>query len=317
LIDETWLPQPRIQRWRWRAVFLSGLTLWILSVVVTGLTGNVNLIPTVIMLGSFLVPATAVTYYLDHAPSTTISGQRVFFAFLYGGVLGVLAASLLEVWLLQNGPLLYLGVGLIEELAKLLALLVVAWGIKRFTMRDGIVLGAAVGFGFAAFESSGYALNALFTPHGPSLLSLVYTEVLRGILAPVGHGLWTGILGGVLFDVASRKGHLAPLSLRVIGTYLGVSSLHGIWDSMRGIAIVLTVLISNSPALTGLMQRGVLPASTEVVTWIFLCFEFGGMAIVSLIGLLMLRSAWHRAHALLSVEPGPGRLYRGPVSTLP
>ena len=70
MIDDTWIPRPRVQRWRWVAVFLSGLLLWILSVLVTGLTGNLNLIPTVVMLGSFLVPATAVTYYLDHAPSS-------------------------------------------------------------------------------------------------------------------------------------------------------------------------------------------------------------------------------------------------------
>ena len=173
-------------------------------------------------------------------------------------------------------------------------------------MRDGIVLGASVGFGFAAFESSGYALNALFTPHGLSLLSVVYTEVLRGILAPVGHGLWTGIVGGVLFEVASRKGRLAPLSARVIGVYLGVSLLHGLWDSMRGIAIVLTVLTTNSPALTALMQQGILPASTAVATWIFLSFEFGGMAIISLIGLLMLRSEWRRAQLLLSTDSRQG-----------
>jgi protease PrsW len=308
LIDETWIPHPRVQRWRWLTVLLSGLLLWILSVVVTALTGNLNLIPTVVMLGSFLVPAAAVTYYLDHAPSNTISGQRVFFAFLYGGVLGVLAASLLEVWLLQNGPLVYLGVGLIEEFAKFLALLLVAWGVRRYTMRDGMVLGAAVGFGFAAFESSGYALNALFTPHGLSLVSLVYTEVLRGILAPVGHGLWTAILGGVLFEVASRKGRLAPLSWRVIWVYLGVSLLHGLWDSMRGIAIVLTVLTTSSPALTALMQQGILPASSAVVTWIFLCFEFGGMAIVSLVGLLMLRSEWRRAQLLLVADVRGGYL---------
>src|ERR1700704_5221466 len=107
VIGETSVPRPRVQRWRWLAVFLSGLTLWLLSVAVTGLTDNPNLIPTVVLLGSFLVPATAVIYYPDHAPSTTISAQRVFFAFLYGGVLGVLTASLLEAWLLQDGPLLY------------------------------------------------------------------------------------------------------------------------------------------------------------------------------------------------------------------
>jgi len=308
LIDETWLPHPRVQRWRWLTVLLSGLGLWILSVVVTAVTANVNLIPTVIVLGSFLVPATAVVYYLDHAPSSTISSQRVFFAFLYGGVLGVLAASVLEVWLLQDSPFVYVGVGLIEEFAKFVALLLVAWGIRRFTMRDGIVLGAAIGFGFAAFESSGYAFNALFTPHGLSLVSLVYTEVLRGVLAPVGHGLWTGILGGVLFEVASRMGRIAPFNWRVVGTYLAVSLLHGLWDSMRGIAIVLTILTTNSPALTALVRQGILPAPTAVVTWVFLCFELGGMAIVSVVGLLMLRSPWRRAQTLLATDPRQGHL---------
>src|ERR1700730_15153674 len=155
VIGETSVPRPRVQRWRWLAVFLSGLVLWILWVVVTGLTRNPNLIPTLVLLGSFLVPATAVIYYLDHAPSTTVSGQRVFFAFLYGGVIGVLAASVLEAWLSQNGPLVYVGVGLIEEFVKVLALLVVAVGIGHYSTRDGIVLGAAVGFGFAALASRG------------------------------------------------------------------------------------------------------------------------------------------------------------------
>jgi hypothetical protein len=75
------------------------------------------------------------------------------------------------------------------------------------------VLGAAVGLGFAAFESAGYAFNALFTSSGLSLADLVETEVLRGILAPVGHGLWTAILGGVLFAAAARHGRLRLTSI--------------------------------------------------------------------------------------------------------
>jgi RsiW-degrading membrane proteinase PrsW (M82 family) len=46
-------------------------------------------------------------------------------------------------------------VGLIEEAVKLGAL----WLLARYTMRDGMVLGATVGFGFAALESAGYAFN--------------------------------------------------------------------------------------------------------------------------------------------------------------
>src|SRR5207244_12611304 len=110
-------------------------------------------------------------------------------SFLVGGVLGVLAASLLEFLLLSDGLLAYLSVGFIEELAKLVALPVVARGIARHTVRDGIVLGAAVGFGFAALESSGYAFNAVLVREGAVvrllLGSLVMPELLRGVLAPI------------------------------------------------------------------------------------------------------------------------------------
>jgi RsiW-degrading membrane proteinase PrsW (M82 family) len=289
--------EPVSHRWRWLAVLLSGLALWILSVVVTALTDNLTLIPTVVLLGSFLVPATAVVFYLDHAPSTTMTGQRVFFAFAYGGVVGVLAASVLEAWLLADGPLLYIGVGVIEEFAKLVVLLLAAVGIRRYAMRDGIILGAAVGFGFAAFESAGYALNALFTPLGPSLANLVYAEVLRGVLAPVGHGLWTGLLGGALFAAATTSGRLAIFSGRFIGLFLLVSLLHALWDSMRGIAIILTLIATSSPALAVLMNDGILPRSYAVIGWIFNAFQFGGLAAISLVGLWMLRRAWRRANA--------------------
>jgi RsiW-degrading membrane proteinase PrsW (M82 family) len=297
---ETSVHGSAVHRWRWAAVFLSGLALWILSVVVTYLTDNPTLIPTVVLLGSFLVPATAVVFYLDHAPSTTITAQRVFFAFAYGGVIGVLAASVLEAWLLQDGALVYVGVGLIEEFAKVLVLLFAAIGIRRYNMRDGIILGAAVGFGFAAFESAGYALNALFTPYGPSLTNVVYAEVLRGVLAPVGHGLWTGLLGGALFAAAARSGRLAVFAPRFIALFLVVSVLHALWDSMRGIAIVLTLIVTSSPALPALMDQGILPRSYAVIQWIFNAFQFGGLAVISLIGLWMLRRAWRRANVVIA-----------------
>src|SRR6266511_3469410 len=118
--------------------------------------------------------------------------------------------------------------------------------LPRYSMRDGIVLGAAVGFGFAAFESAGYAFNALFTTSGPSLLNLVETEVLRGILAPVGHGLWTAILGGALFAAAARRGR-PRLRGAVAGWYLLVAALHGLWDGSQQLAVWLTLLLTGTP----------------------------------------------------------------------
>ena len=42
----------------WLRMFLTGLALWVAAVVIIFVTGNANLIPTVVLLGSFLVPVT-------------------------------------------------------------------------------------------------------------------------------------------------------------------------------------------------------------------------------------------------------------------
>ena len=116
----------------------------------------------------------------------------------------MLGATVLEAALLrQPSGLSYLGVGLIEEAVKLAASWLLVRHLPRYIVRDGMVLAAAVGFGFAALESAAYAFTALFASRGLSLLSLVETEALRGMLAPFGHGLWTAILGGALFATAA------------------------------------------------------------------------------------------------------------------
>src|SRR5207245_8649179 len=125
-------------------------------------------------------------------------------------------------------------------------IVVFALGIRSYTTRDGMVLGATVGFGFAALESSGYALASLFVVHGNqlflSLPSVVVNELVRGVLAPFGHGLWSAILGGVIFH-AARNGRLRP-TLAILITYIGVSVLHAPFDSFGGIVgyIVISVI---------------------------------------------------------------------------
>src|SRR2546430_5382081 len=50
-----------------------------------------------------------------------------------------------------------------------------------FRSIDGLILGAAVGMGFAAFESTGYAFTA-FLLSGGSLSSVVGVTLMRGLL---------------------------------------------------------------------------------------------------------------------------------------
>lgn len=256
--------------------------------LVTAITGNKNLIPTDILLGSFLVPVTAVIWNFDRDVNSELTGQRIFVTFAVGGVLGVLAASVLEAPLAHDSLLTYVAVGFIEEAVKFAALVGAAVGLQRFTTRDGIVLGATVGFGFAALESAGYAFNALFTvPGGLSLGSLVATEALRGLLAPLGHGLWTAIVGGTLFHASARANRLRVTG-GVVGAYLLVSILHGLWDSMRGIALIITALLTLASGHSLAMQSGA-PAASDQQIVLFNLINFGGIVVVSAIGIFSLR----------------------------
>jgi RsiW-degrading membrane proteinase PrsW (M82 family) len=94
--------------------------------------------------------------------------------------LGGVLALLLSLFMYRLGaafPIQWLGAsiaGLVEEPAKLLTLVIVINNPRyRYTL-NGLLLGAAVGTGFAAFESAGYGLSA-----GLEAGSLVMRDVIR------------------------------------------------------------------------------------------------------------------------------------------
>ncbi|GAA4548024.1 PrsW family intramembrane metalloprotease [Amycolatopsis samaneae] len=284
---------PRRPRRVWLRMFVAGLALWVLTVLVTFVTGNPNLVPTVVLLGSFLVPTTFVAWAFSRGRGGELTAELLFSTFVAGGVLGVLAASLLESYLLHPSVWLFVGVGLIEEAVKLAVLAVIARHLRHKSAKDGLILGATVGFGFAAFESAGYAFTALFTEHGLSLMDLVQTELLRGLLAPVGHGLWTAILGGVLFSASAHR-HFG-LTGKLLLSYLGVSLLHALWDSMHGIALALTLLLTGTPWQYELLERGYEPQPTSAQADLFTVLSWGGLVVISVIGIGWLLAVRARA----------------------
>ena len=290
----------------WVRIFVVGLVMWLATVLVTFATENSNLIPTIILLGSFLTPITFVVYAFGRADEV-VTPQRIFGAFVYGGLLGVLGAAVLEsVFLRPQSGLLYVGVGLIEEGVKLAVLWLLARRLPRYTMRDGIVLGAAVGFGFAAFESAGYAFNALFTKTGLSLPNLLETEVLRSILMPIGHGLWTAILGGVLFAAAARFGR-PRLTGAVLGWYVLVALLHALWDASQGIAVWLTLRLSATPVQWLLIESGGVPTWSQAQVHLLTALNWGLLALDALVGVLILHGRWRQATSALEIPPIPSQ----------
>jgi RsiW-degrading membrane proteinase PrsW (M82 family) len=280
---------------QWLLIFGTGLLLWVATVVVTFTTQNTNLIPAVILIGSFLVPVTFASYALTRADAI-LTTQRIFVAFVCGGLLGVLGASVLEAAFIRGSAgWTWLWVGAIEEAVKLAALWLMARRLPRRTVRDGIVLGAAVGLGFAAFESAGYAFDALFTSNSLSLLNLVETEGLRAVLSPFGHGTWTALVGGALFAVLGTHGAVRRRrAISLLGVYLVVVLLHAFWDAASGIAVWLTLLLTGGP--TQLMTPlGEVAAVTQQQVHIYTVLSWALMLLDGLVGLLLLWLRWRAA----------------------
>jgi protease PrsW len=250
---------PKRRRRSWLRVLLIGLLLFIITTIVMFFTQNPNLYPTVILIGNFLIPVAFVAFLYDHQHLSSLRPESIAVSFCVGGVLGVLGASILESFLLPipsdpnqglsvGGGLL---VGFIEEACKIVAVIIVARRMNHSSEMDGLLLGGAVGMGFAALESTGYAFTVFLLSHGVVWASVVET-VIRGVLAPFGHGTWTAILGAILFQ-QSRPNRFR-ITIPVILTYIFVSVLHGFWDGLPrtvyfvippGIPIsVLTVVLS-------------------------------------------------------------------------
>jgi RsiW-degrading membrane proteinase PrsW (M82 family) len=221
----------------WLVALVTGALVWIMGAAVTAITQDTILVPNIIILGTFLVPVCTVLFVLQRPHEAHVQAETLVLGFLAGGTAGVVLTAVTEIELLPDAVLSNAGVGIIEEGGKGLILLAVATLVRPRVPRDGMVLGATVGAGFAAFESAGYAMRALIE-HADDhpVLNILETEAFRAVLAPFGHITWTAILGGALFAAAWSTGRFR-VDRRVAWTFLGVAALHGLWDASYGWAI--------------------------------------------------------------------------------
>src|SRR5437867_2535718 len=103
------------QRTWWRVLLIGIVLYWAFAKLLTS-TGNPNLIPTVILLRAFLVPVVYVVYLYESGALYDVPIPMVALTFFYGGVLGVIAATLLESQLVVGLSILsLLAVGFSEE----------------------------------------------------------------------------------------------------------------------------------------------------------------------------------------------------------
>jgi protease PrsW len=223
----------------WWKLLLVGAPVWLVAASITEVTGDDILLPTVLVVGSFLIPLTLVAFALSRRTAGHLTIDALAGGFVVAGTLGVVATALIETYVVPAAAGTFIAVALIEETAKGLLVYAFARGLRHDDVRDGMVLGAVIGAGFAAFESTGYAVQTLLDHAGSSqaVLDIMETEATRAMLAPFGHILWTALLGGALF--ASTRNGRFTLTWRLVLTFVGVVALHSLWDESEGWAIMV------------------------------------------------------------------------------
>jgi RsiW-degrading membrane proteinase PrsW (M82 family) len=253
--------------WLW--TLLTGSGLFVAGSLLLLVTRNPNLFPTVVLIGNFLVPVVFVMFLYEHRHLSNLTPRTMLRSFTIGGALGLLGASLLEPLLLPPSPgfgrLSAPGavlVGLIEEGSKIAAVLILARRARQRTEMDGLLLGAAVGMGFAALESTGYAFTTLLASGG-HIGAAVRETVIRGLLAPFEHGVWTGILAAVTFREA--KGGRFRITPSVTLAFTFVVLLHALWDSLAGVFVV--VIPPGIPVPLSIVVLGALGLSVFVAVF--------------------------------------------------
>ncbi len=193
-------------------------------------TDNVNYFPSAILLGAFLVPVTFTTYLYERLPEWDVPLPPMAICFIWGGVLGTVVAGTLEYDVIKSlGFLPKLGIGLIEEGAKLILPFVFYFLGRYRSEAAGIVLGVATAMGFAALETMGYGFSSLLLSKG-NLGVLDEVLLVRGLMSPAGHAAWTGLVCTVLWRERLKAGH-ATLNWRVGGAFATAVILHALWDT--------------------------------------------------------------------------------------
>ena len=193
-------------------------------------------------------------------------GWVLFFAFVWGAGVAVLASLLFNSWGLAHitVPLFGQELGgflatstiapLVEESAKGMVLLILLWRRRHEidTFTDGVVYAGMVATGFAFTENILYFLGAFFDG------TLVATFAIRGVVAPLGHPVFTAMIGIGVAYAAMRTG---PLRLMApVAGWVAAVLLHGLWNGStyfgwHGLAVAYMVLFAVLMGILALAAR--------------------------------------------------------------
>lgn len=248
--DKAW-PKP----WLWSRILVVFVITFALLHICCSSFGNLNAYPGLMVIGAFMVPISVLVFFFELNTPKNISFSTTIKYFLIGGCSSLVITLILnDVFSMELSEWLdAMLTGIIEETAKLAIVAVVIWRNKNAKYAlNGLLIGAAIGAGFASFESAGYA----FTRFLPALLNTgnfttAYTAMmnnimLRAFLAPGGHVIWAAMSGyAIMLVKGTKEFDFSFLNQKAFWKIFWIPIfLHAVWDMpiILGQSIILQIL---------------------------------------------------------------------------
>ena len=185
---------------------------------------NANLVPGLMFVGNFAIPFCVMVFFFELNVRRDVPFFDVMRSMMYGGLIALIFALILVEF---SPDVMRWVAGPIEEPAKLLAVILIAGSRRNGRILTGLLLGAGVGAGFAAFESSGYTFTELVrlitsntaaeivTTINPAQAQVIAANAstinpdavmqVRALITPFGHIVWTAITAGAYWLVLRQR----------------------------------------------------------------------------------------------------------------
>lgn len=220
----------KVQPWIFSRVLVMILIASTLLGILTTFNSRLGIVIAMDTFVAVSVPISALILFFETNVYKNISMYKITQIFIIGGILSLIATMIIDQIIGNNSSLnLFsaLSTGFAEETAKII---VAAYFIYKFNINkifNGLLIGAAVGSGFAAFENIMYMVNDYTGQLVP-----IKDDLTRSIFSISDHTEWCAIVAAALVIAkGSEKLNLNSfLNHRFIKFFIIVMLIHALWD---------------------------------------------------------------------------------------
>lgn len=224
-VSSSW-PRP----WLFSRVFVISLFVYAMLYLCALLFGNPYALEGLILIGAFAVPVALIVFFFEANVPRNISIFSVIELFFVGGVAAIVVTLFLYQFVTINhlSAITAIIIGIIEESGKLIIAALFIRQMRVSYILNGLLIGAVIGAGFAAFESAGYALTYLMS--APALFQhIIFTRAWSSVGS---HAIWTAISAAGLLIAKKDRPFSAALfrDTHFLQFFAVAIALHAVWD---------------------------------------------------------------------------------------